>query len=370
MRLSRGVWGWTIAGILACAAPGAAQDGVDTLRVFEADLGPAYIDVSGYPPEMQAAYPLFAQRCSKCHTLARPINSSMKGDEWLAYVTRMSNKPGSGISPRDVESIFGFLSYDSQVRARVAGAVDPVMEPFLKVSRELGGVPRIPAHDRNIPADAESLRIRIEADARLNVKKLFHSDENQRLLRWSPREPGRAELLRLNLEGEAGDSPAQGTPAPGTAAITAAAQEALEGEEDPQEKVELILDWLDESITRTYVSGNADPEATLAAREGDATEFTSLFVRMAEAAGIPARSQVGLVAQRTSFHYHAWAEVWLGRWIPVDPYLGQFPADITHLRFVSQGDDDLTSWSADRFAALDRLKLRLLVEEANPEAGT
>ena len=31
------------------------------------------VDVSGYPPEIRSAYRVFALRCSRCHTLARPL---------------------------------------------------------------------------------------------------------------------------------------------------------------------------------------------------------------------------------------------------------------------------------------------------------
>ncbi len=39
------------------------------------DMGPAEIDVSGYPKEMRQSYKVFAFKCAACHTIARPINS-------------------------------------------------------------------------------------------------------------------------------------------------------------------------------------------------------------------------------------------------------------------------------------------------------
>jgi hypothetical protein len=83
------------------------------------DSGPKTIDVSAYPPEMQKSYEVFAARCSKCHTLARPINSDYAlPDEWSRYVKRMMRKPGSGISPKDGKKIFEFLAYDSSIRKK------------------------------------------------------------------------------------------------------------------------------------------------------------------------------------------------------------------------------------------------------------
>lgn len=86
-------------------------------RLAKFDSGPDSIDVSGYPADMQEGYTLFASRCSKCHSLARPINSDYAlPEEWSRYVKRMMRKPGSGISPKDGKKIYEFLAYDSSVR--------------------------------------------------------------------------------------------------------------------------------------------------------------------------------------------------------------------------------------------------------------
>ncbi len=71
--------------------------------------------------------------------------------------------------------------------------------------------------------------------------------------------------------------------------------------------------------------------------QGDCNEHTVLFVAMARALGLPARTAVGLVYLNGAFFYHAWPEVWLGDWVAVDPTFGQYPADAAHLRFVTGG---------------------------------
>ncbi len=76
------------------------------------DAGPKKVDVSGYPPEIQSAYKLFSSKCSKCHTIARPINTMMARDEWERYVKRMMHKPNSGISDKQGKEIFDFVVYD------------------------------------------------------------------------------------------------------------------------------------------------------------------------------------------------------------------------------------------------------------------
>ena len=357
----------SVFGLLVVGSALSQDANEDEVRSFDADLGVAYIDVSSYPPEQQALYPVFAQKCSKCHTLARPINSSMTGDEWYGYVNRMSRKPGSGISPKVAEEIFSFLSYDSQVRARSASAVDPALVPVLAVSKELGGVQRIAAATRNVDPESPELRIRVDGDRRLDVKKLFQSDDGQKIARWTQREPNKAELQVLPVENLGGSAP-KAAAAEASGAVADAAAEAIGNESDPEEKVELILDWLDESLEKSSWPGDQDAAAAIAAGKGDATEFTRVFCAMATAAGIPVRSRVGLVAQRTSFHFHPWAEVWLGGWMPVDPYFGQFPADLTHLRLVVDGDDGLSGWDAGRYPGLDRLRLAVQIDEEEDEA--
>ena len=89
-----------------------------TPKIFPADKGPNFIDVAAYPSEMQENYRLFEQKCSRCHTLARPINSEFAGEEWRKYVYKMMRKPGSGLTPNTAEPIIQFLIYDSQTRKK------------------------------------------------------------------------------------------------------------------------------------------------------------------------------------------------------------------------------------------------------------
>ena len=58
-------------------------------------------------------------RCSRCHTLARPLNADItEFEHWKAYVRRMRHHAGSGISPQDAKTILVFLKYYAQQRAQ------------------------------------------------------------------------------------------------------------------------------------------------------------------------------------------------------------------------------------------------------------
>ena len=78
------------------------------------------LDVSRYSPELQRDYAVFARRCSRCHTLARPLNAQIRDPQhWVRYVTRMRRNPSSGINREDASRILNFLLfYTAQLPAR------------------------------------------------------------------------------------------------------------------------------------------------------------------------------------------------------------------------------------------------------------
>ena len=77
------------------------------------------IDVAELPESVRGDYELFAVRCSKCHSLARPLESGITDDAfWKEYVERMRRQPSSGISPADEVRILRFLHYYSAEKRR------------------------------------------------------------------------------------------------------------------------------------------------------------------------------------------------------------------------------------------------------------
>lgn len=107
------------------------------------DFGPDKVDVSKYPSNLQIGYKLMLEKCSKCHTASRVLNSQfveLKEDEisklrmsqpkifkdklvwqvepgiWQRYVKRMMAKPGCSISPEEGKKIWNFVVEDSKQR--------------------------------------------------------------------------------------------------------------------------------------------------------------------------------------------------------------------------------------------------------------
>jgi transglutaminase-like putative cysteine protease len=121
------------------------------------------------------------------------------------------------------------------------------------------------------------------------------------------------------------------------AEIQALARRLRGSEADPRVVAKRINQWVHDSLKKEITVGVPSAIATLHAREGDCNEHTQLYVALARAAGIPARVAAGLTYLDGKFYYHAWPEVWLQKWVAVDPTFGQFPADASHLRYTVGG---------------------------------
>lgn len=123
----------------------------------------------------------------------------------------------------------------------------------------------------------------------------------------------------------------------GNPEIRALALRLRGAERDPRVVAERINRWVYDSLRKEITVGVPSALATLRTRVGDCNEHTQLYVALARAGGIPARVAAGLAYLDGKFYYHAWPEVWLERWVAVDPTFGQFPADASHLRFTIGG---------------------------------
>jgi transglutaminase-like putative cysteine protease len=106
-------------------------------------------------------------------------------------------------------------------------------------------------------------------------------------------------------------------------------------EKDAREAAKKLNTWVYESINKQPVVSIPSAVEVLKQKVGDCNEHTTLYTAFARAVGIPARMAAGIVYMKNGFYYHAWPEVWLGEWTAIDPTFNQFPADATHIRFVT-----------------------------------
>jgi transglutaminase-like putative cysteine protease len=140
--------------------------------------------------------------------------------------------------------------------------------------------------------------------------------------------------------------------------IAAQARQIIRRERGPARAAALLTHWVNRSLQRTTPAGGRAPSAVqvLEQKSGDCNEFTTLYVALARAAGLPARPVSGLLYLRGRFYYHAWAEIYLNDWIPVDPTFDQFPADAAHLRIAVGG----LARQVELIPRIGRLKLEVL----------
>ncbi len=128
-----------------CKAGCGHTPGTCQCKVFTQDKGPATIDarvIASYSKEAKDTYTnVFSHRCSKCHTLARPINSEKSPSEWQKYVKTMMRKPGSGISVDDGKRVWKFLVYDMSKRKAAYASKLPADEQQIvkNISAEVEG---------------------------------------------------------------------------------------------------------------------------------------------------------------------------------------------------------------------------------------
>ncbi len=127
---------------------------------------------------------------------------------------------------------------------------------------------------------------------------------------------------------------------------------------DPWQRALAIESWVFSSLAKEPSPGVPSALEVLATRRGDCNEHAVLFTALARAVGIPTRIAVGVVwsEELAGFAYHAWPEVWVGRWVWMDPTFGQEVADATHLKLLAGG---IESWP-EVMSFLGRLELEVL----------
>ena len=137
------------------------------------------------------------------------------------------------------------------------------------------------------------------------------------------------------------------------------AVQILGAETDAHRAVLRLKNWVYNEIKKQPTISIPNALQVLQTKTGDCNEHTVLFNALARAAGIPARTVVGMVYLRGAFYYHAWSEVWLGKWISLDSVLNQFPADVTHVKFI-EGEIDR---QLDMLQLIGTLRIEVLEQD-------
>lgn len=125
----------------------------------------------------------------------------------------------------------------------------------------------------------------------------------------------------------------------------------------PRKQIRQLVNWVYKNIDKQPVLSVPSAMETLKNMRGDCNEHAVLLAALARSIEIPARIEAGLVYMNGQFYYHAWNALWLNnRWISADAALGQFPADVTHIRLV-QGSPER---QLDLIGVIGKIDLEIL----------
>jgi hypothetical protein len=114
---------------------------------------------------------------------------------------------------------------------------------------------------------------------------------------------------------------------------------------DPWKKTLLIEKWVHNNMKASTAVGFPSASQIAKDLEGDCRQHALLMVALCRAAGVPARTAIGLLYVREPgrspfFGFHMWSEVWIkGRWVAMDAVIGQGSVGATHLKMSDH------SWS-------------------------
>jgi hypothetical protein len=133
-------------------------------------------------------------------------------------------------------------------------------------------------------------------------------------------------------------------------------QSQITEEANALSRVRIMADWVYNNLEKRPVLGIPDALTTLNTRMGDCNEHAALFAALVRNTGIPTRIVAGVTFHEGAFYYHAWNEVCLNeKWYSVDTTNNQFPADLSHIKFV-EGE---TSEQVKISALLGKLQIEL-----------
>lgn len=145
--------------------------------------------------------------------------------------------------------------------------------------------------------------------------------------------------------------------------IHAKAIEILDDESNSWRAAKKLSNWVFKSIKEKHLSGGySSALTTLKARTGDCTEHTVLLIAMARSVGLPARICSGIVFMRNAFYYHFWPEVYVGKWVQMDPTIGQIIADANHIQLAGKmlESNTMIEYTEGVFRTLNQLEIAVV----------
>jgi len=178
-----------------------------------------------------------------------------------------------------------------------------------------------------------SLSSNLEIKDPRNVSYFKIEKDNADLEIYRDREPEIQKALNIPIE----DIPQEQFVESKDDRIIKLAKEIVGAEKNSWLAAKKILKWTYSNIRKTPTLSVPSALSVLVNMEGDCNEHTVLFTALTRSLGIPTKMVAGLVYLEGSFYYHVWPKVYVGKWINMDPTLGQETSDATHIPLVEGG---------------------------------
>ncbi len=153
--------------------------------------------------------------------------------------------------------------------------------------------------------------------------------------------------------------------------VQALARRVVGRETDPWRKALAIEKWVHDNMRPSSSIGFATASQVARDLEGDCRQHAMLMAALCRAAGVPARTALGLVyvdddGKKPVLGFHMWTEVWVqGQWLGLDAVWGQGGVDPGHLKIADHSWQDLQPLAP--FLAVTRVLSKITVEVVRVE---
>lgn len=288
--------------------------------IMEADVDVAQAVVSVSSDVKRPACPCGGGVCAPARFVSRTAVAGLESIEWRdakgrpLCVSVPAMKGVFTLVTRE-KALSGFDPFDIFARSlmkpdRPLGKPADLQSVTLRLTFD-GPAPSIPEDDRQKIAarDGRELTLSIaRVPAKPGVKRPVDAPEMKRFLAPTTYEQSDAPEIR------------------------ARAKELAWATDDALEAAAEITRWAHTRLKAGMGQGYLSAVEALKAGEGDCTEFSVLASAVAKAAGLPARLVTGVVYVDGKFGFHAWLEVWVGYWHPLDPTLDETDINPTHIK--------------------------------------
>ncbi len=123
--------------------------------------------------------------------------------------------------------------------------------------------------------------------------------------------------------------------------IVSLAKQIVGSETNSYKAACLLRNWISGNIEGYRNEGKKSALKTLREMRGVCTDVAVLYAALARSIGIPTKFVTGLIYGGDSFYNHAWVEVYVGEWVPIDPTRRTDFVDATHIKKTESAGKDL-----------------------------